>query len=566
MSRAAALAAALLWLPAAAAGQASWPQVHGSVSELRQASRFQEAAELLAGWIDDHPRDEEARLVLGEVLAEAGRPAAAVEVWTRMLEELSPDLERYRSVSARMAGLGHVEEGLAVLREGARRVDGDDPFSWERAELALRLDRFEEVLAAHLEFLRQHPWRLPLVENRIADMVRGGSGEGRDAADPGQGYLQAAENALARAEGETRVLAARLAAAASLETGRSGRGVRALGRALPGEGALQALYSFASRCEARGDAAAAAEAYALIAAHGGDSAQRYRSLLKQAEMREVLGDGDGAVELYTRLAAGHPRRGEAAEALLRAARLQAGGHGTAAEAMETLSTLERRAVTPDLQRRWLGLRAECHILLDDLPAARRELRRLAALEGGRAEAAYHLGLVAFYQGDFENAEALVDSMVTASPSDPLANDALALLLLLEEFGHQPEALAVLARARLRQRQQRTQEAEAEWQWLLTEAPAALRQAVRLERARDLEDRDPVRALALYVEAGSAAEDRSRAAVTASMGRARVLEGLGEAGEALRLYEQTLLASPEDSRAPEIRRRIEELRRLLEPSG
>ena len=563
MSRAAALAAALLWLPAAAAGQASWPEIHGSVSDLRQASRFQEAADLLDRWIDDHPRYEEARLLLGEVLAQAGRPAEAVEVWGRMLVELSPDPERYRSVSARMAGLGHVEEALAVLEEGARRVDGDDPFPWERAELALRLARFEEVLAAHLEFLRQHPWRLPLVENRIADMVRGGSGEGQA---PGQGYLQAAEDALSRAGGETRVLAAQLAAAVPLETGRPGRGVQALGRALPEAGALQALYSFASRCEARGDAAAAAEAYALFAAHGGDSAQRYRSLLKEAEMREVLGDGPGAVELYTRLAAGHPRRGEAAEALLRAARLQAGGHGTAAEAMQTLSTLEGRAVTPDLQRRWLGLRAECHILLDDLPAARRDLRRLAALEGGRAEAVYHLGLVAFYQGDFENAEALVDSMVTVSPSDPLANDALALLLLLEEFGHQPEALAGLARARLRQRQQRTEEAEAEWRWLLTEAPAALKQAVRLERARELEGRDPVRALALYVEAESDAKDRSRTAVTASMGRARVLEGLGEAGEALRLYEQTLLASPEDSRAPEIRRRIEELRRLLEPSG
>ena len=566
MSRAAALAAALLWLPAAAAGQAPWPQIHGSVSDLRQASRFQEAAELLARWIEDHPRYEEARLVLGEVLAEAGRPAEAVEVWTRMLDELSPDLERYRSVSARMAGLGYVEEALAVLQEGSGRVDGDDPFPWERAELALRLARFEEAVAAHLEFLRQHPWRLPLVENRIADMVRAGPGEGQAPGDPGLGYLEAAEESLARAEGETRVLAAQLAATASLETGRPGRGVRALGRALPEEGALQAVHSFASRCEARGDAAAAAEAYALIAAHGGESAQRYRSLLKQAEMREVLGDGEGAVELYTRLAAGHPRRGEAAEALLRAARLQAGGHGTAAEAMETLSTLEGRAVTPDLQRRWLGLLAECHILLDDLPAARRELRRLAALDGGPGEAAYHLGLVAFYQGDFEHAEALVDSMVTASPSDPLANDALALLLLLEEFGHQPEALAVLARARLRQRQRRMEEAEAEWQWLLTEAPPALRQAVRLERARELEDRDPVRALALYVEAGSAAEDRSRTAVTASMGRARVLESLGEAGEALRLYEQTLLASPEDSRAPEIRRRIEELRRLLEPSG
>ena len=563
MSRAAALAAALLWLPAAAAGQASWPEIHGSVSDLRQASRFQEAADLLDRWIDDHPRYEEARLLLGEVLAQAGRPAEAVEVWGRMLDELSPDPERYRSVSARMAGLGHVEEALTVLEEGARRGDGDDPFPWERAELALRLARFEEVLAAHLEFLRQHPWRLPLVENRIADMVRAGSGEGQA---PGQEYLQAAEDALSRAGGETRVLAAQLAAAVSLETGRPGRGVQALGRALPEAGALQALYSFASRCEARGDAAAAAEAYALSAAHGGGSGQRFRSLLKEAEMREVLGDGPGAVELYTRLATGHPRRGEAAEALLRAARLQAGGHGTAAEAMQTLSTLEGRAVTPDLQRRWLGLRAECHILLDDLPAARRDLRRLAALEGGRAEAVYHLGLVAFYQGDFENAEALVDSMVTASPSDPLANDALALLLLLEEFGHQPEALAGLARARLRQRQQRTEEAEAEWRWLLTEAPAALKQAVRLERARELEHRDPVRALALYVEAESDAEDRSRTAVTASMGRARVLEGLGEAGEALRLYEQTLLASPEDSRAPEIRRRIEELRRLLEPSG
>ena len=155
-------------------------------------------------------------------------------------------------------------------------------------------------------------------------------------------------------------------------------------------------------------------------------------------------------------------------------------------------------------------------------------------------------------------------MVTASPSDPLANDALALLLLMEEFGGQPEALAVLARARLRQRQQRVEEAEAEWRWLLTEAPPALRQAARLERARHLETSDPARALALYVEAAAEAGDCSRCAVSASLGRARVLEGLGAAGDALHLYEQTLLSAPEDARAPEIRRRIEGLRRRLEP--
>ena len=565
MRRRAALLAALCWLPAAAAGEAAWSEVHGSVSELRRASRFEEAAGLLGRWIDGHPQDAEARLLLGEILVDAGRPSEAVKVWSRALEELPVDLDRYRAVSVRTADLGHPEMALNVLQQGARRVDGDDPFAWERAELAMRLGRHQEALAAHLEFLRQHPWRLPLVENRIAHMARE-SASGTAARALGPRYLEAAEAALDRAVGPARATPALLAAAASLETGRPERGVRALEEALPEDGVLQALYSFASRCEARGHAGAAVEAYAVFAAHGGDSPHRYHSLLKQAEMRELLGDGEGAIELYTQLAAGHPRRREAAEALLRVARLQAAGHGTAVEAMKTLAVLEGRAGTPDLRRRWLGLRAECHILLDDLPSARRELRRLAAVEGGGAEAAHHLGLVAFYQADFDGARALIDSMVTSSPSHPLANDALALLLLIEEFGDQPEALAVLARARLRQRQQRLEESAREWGWLLTEAPPALRQVVRLERARELEERDPARALALYVEAEAGAEARSRDAVSASLGRARVLEGLGEAGEALHLYEQVLLSAPEDSRAPEIRRRIEGLRRQLAPRG
>ena len=555
--------AAMGWLPAAAAGQPTWSEVHGEVAGLRQASRFDEAADLLERWIDSHPQDGEARLLLGQVLADEGRGSEAVEVWSRLLEELPADPDRYRLVSARMKDHGFREEALAALVRGAERLDGGDPFAWERAELAMGLGRFDEALAAHIEVLGQHPWRLSLVENRVADMIRDDSGSG---GERGRGYLAAAEAALSRAEGPARTRAALLAAAASLETGRPGRGVEALRLALPGDEALRALYSFASRCEARGHAGAAARAYALFAAEAGDSPNRYRSLLKQAEMREVLGDGEGAIDLYTRLAAGHPRRGEAAEALLRTARLQAAGHGTASEAMRTLSVLEERAVTPDLRRRWRALRAECHVLLDDLPSARRELRRLAALEGGGAEAAWHLGLVAFYQADFEGAEALLDSMVTASPSHPLANDALGLLLLIEEFGSGPEALAVLARARLRQRQQRLEEAGREWEWLLAEAPPGLRQAARLERARELEAGDPVRALALYAEAEDAAEPRSRTAVSASLGRARVLQGLGEAGEALKLYEQTLLAAPEDSRAPEVRRRIEELRRRLEPSG
>ena len=555
--------AVLCWLPAAAAGQASWPEVHGQAAELRQASRFQEAADLLERWIETRPKDGEARLLLGQVLADGGRASEALQVWSRLLEDLPPDPHRYRSVSARMAGLGFREEALTVLLRAAERLGGGDPFAWERAELAIGLGRWEEAAAAHLEVLRQHPWRLPLVENRIADMIGHESGDGRE---PAGGYLEAAEAALSRAEGGGRARAALLAAAASLEAGRPARGVRALRLALPGDEALQALYSYASRCEARGHAGAAAEAYALFAAEAGDSPHRYRSLLKQAEMREVLGDGEGAIDLYTRLAAGHPRRGEAAEALLRTARLQAGGLGTAAEAMRTLSALEERAAAPEMRRRWLLLRAECHVLLDDLPSARRELERLAALDGEGAEAAWRLGLVAFYQADFERAGTLVDSMVTASPSHPLANDALALLLLIEEFGDQPEALAVLARARLRQRQQRLEEAEAEWRWLLAEAPPALRQSARLERARHLEESDPARALALYVEAAAEAGDCRRCAVSASLGRARVLEGLGAAGDALRLYEQTLLSAPEDSRAPEMRRRIESLRRRLTPEG
>jgi tetratricopeptide (TPR) repeat protein len=525
---------------------------------LRQDRRFEAAAERLTGWVTDHPEDADARLLLGQVLAEGGRQEDAFGVWQGLLEELPADAERFRAVSTRLRDLGQLQRALDVLVWGARELDGD-PFPWERAEVALRMGRFDDAVEAHLDLLRQEPNRRPLVESRIASIAAAELEAGLLDGGRAQRYCDAVAEALSRSEPAERIALTLILAGSRLEVGEPRRGLQALQTAIESDEVLQAVFTFASRCEERGHADEAAAAYALYAAHGGDSPYRYRSMLKQAEMVESLGDIQAAIDLYAGLAAANPRRSESVEALLRVARLQGLVLGDADLALQTLSTLEGRTRSGGMRRRLLSLRTECYVRLDDLAAARRQLEALSADVDGAIEATFGLARLAFYEGDYAAAVSFIDSLVTRSTSHPLANDALDLLLLIEEFKTQPTALGRLGQARLRQRQGRGAEARAHWQWLLSHAPPALRQVARLERARQLEADDLAQALALYSLALTEAEADSRHAVSAHLGRARVLEAQGQADGALRSCEQALLAAPHDARAPEIRRQIERLR-------
>lgn len=547
----------LVLVLAAGAGADPRADLLAAVTALRAAGQLDSAAAQLRDWTRAHPDDGDARFVFGQVLADRGETAQALRVWRAVLADLPVDVDRYRAVTVRLQELGRAQEALDLLEAGRRRIDGGDPFAWIRAELLLELGRYDEAVAAHLTFLRQEPHRRPLVENRIAALAQG-EGVAAGADRRSRRYGEALERALGAAPAADRTVLTLLLATCALEGGDPRRGLELLGAGAEDEAVRSALFEYASRCEARHDADVAAAAYGLFAARSGDSPYRVHALLKQAEMREALGDVDGAVAMYRALAQSEPDRGEAAEALLRVARLQAEVLGQPAAALATLAGLDGDA-GGDLRRRLLALRADCHMRLDDLDAAAAQLRRLAADPDGALEAAYGLAQLAFYRGDFAAVAPLVDSLVAAAPSHPRANDALDLLLLVDEYGQQPEALGGLARARLHARQGRLAEAEGDWEGVAAGGPAGLRVVAQLERARQLEAADPARALALYEAVLAAAEGEARHRVTAGVGRARLLEARGGRDEALRAYEEALLSAPLDPRAPAIRRQVERLR-------
>ena len=554
-----------LWLCIAVAAAADpRSDLMDSVSVLRGAHDFGAATSRLRAWIGSHPDDGEARFLLGQVLADDGDEDAAQRTWSDLLQAHPVDVERYRAVVTRLQTMGRIEEAIDLLRQGTERLGSADPFSWQRAELLLSVGDWAGAVEAHRTFLRQEPHRRPLVENRIAALARADALSGDVEGGRARRYRDALQAASADVRGVEATTLTLLLANCSLETGDPQSGLRTLRDALAGDDAiLPALYQYASRCEAAGHADVAARAYGLYAGHAGGSPYHARALLKQAQMLALAGNMDSAVSLYIDLSAG--AGAESSEAMLRVAQLQLLTRHDPAAALVTLAALEQRVPVGHLRRRLLGLRADCRLRLDDLPGAAAEWRRLATDPEGRADAEFGLAELAFFEAHFDSSAALLDSLVARQPTHPLANDALDLLLLIDEYGAQASALAVLARARLHERQGRLDEAGRDRDLLLQIAPAGLGHLSLLESAARLEDTAPERALELYWQV-TGDEPDERHAVSAALGRARLLEASGATGKALHTYESTVLASPLDPRTPDMRRHIVRLRALLGGSG
>lgn len=564
-----------------------------AVTVLRGADDFAAAAAHLQTWITRYPGDGEARLLLGQVLADSGDNAAALRVWTGLLRGRDVDVDRYRDVAKRLQDLGLVEAATQILREGTERLGDGDPFAWQRAELLISMGDWAGAVEAHRAFLRQEPHRQPLVENLVAAIARAdvaagtGPSAGTGVAERGRAtrYCAALKAAVAKSRGPEHTRLTLLLSSCSLQTGDAAAGLQALLGAVDGNGdsngddaIVQALFQYARRCETAGHADVAARAYGLFAQRAEGSPYHARARLKRAEMLALAGDVDGALAGYLELSSGGDTA--AVEALLYVARLQAQTLGDPAAALSTLAVLGDNALAPgvnalanrgvgvsydELQRRLLSLRADCRVRLDDLEGAAAEWRLLAADPAGLGAAEFGLAEVAFFAARFDTAAAHIDSLVLQHPSHPLANDALALLLLIDEFGSEGSALAVLARARLRERQGRTDEAERDRAWLMTEAPVGLRHLSLLETAARMENVVPAQALELYKQV-TGDDPEERHAVSAAMGRARLLEAMGRVDEALRTYETTVLTAPLDSRTPDIRRHITRLRSLSGGTG
>jgi tetratricopeptide (TPR) repeat protein len=522
--------------------------VHNLARALAAAGRHPEAISLLQDWLEAHPQDDQALLLLGEAQHAAGADQKAVKAWRQVLALRPGEARSYLEVSDRCQAAGLFGEAVRVLREGRRVLGQGQLFAWELAELHARQREYEAAVEAYLASLAQAPQRFPLIESRLSSLAR----------TDGEELLKTLEGLV---ENSTDPLpAARLLAACALEAGRPEKGYQAL--ASVAEGA-DFLFAYAAQCEARGYDAAAARAYALFAERFPDSPYVYQSLLRRADLASRAADAAQATALYRDLAERFPGQPEALEALVRLGRLQLEVGGNIAEACEAL---ERQGGGWTFAALELG--AECSLRSGDLEQAMRRLEKLAGQEAPEAyRARFRLAELRYLQGDFATALAELKSLLDEAPAHELANDALELFLLCDEYQDQPEALQALARAQLLERQARLGEANAQWAWIEEHASPALQEVGLLLCARGRQEEGKSgEALALY-ERLVELFPQGQYLVAAQMGRAALYEQQGDLEQALLACETALLARPEDARAPQLRLHIERLRRLRgEKSG
>ena len=602
--------AVFLWLLTCGAVAATLPPaVELKIKGLAAVGDHRGVARLLETWLNDHPEDAVARLRQGRAYLDSGDRDRAESVWRRLLKRVSDRPELYRKIGEHAQRAGLYDLAVDILEQGARELGGE-PFSWPLSELYIQMEDWPKAVASLLDYGRQTANGYALAENRLQALARSDDSVQKSRSAGMLAALEAAashwresttsggsENAVSQVASGGPVTSnggphgdlhraadplqiSLLLSSFALEVGQPRLGLAALSAVDHLPNAAGALFQFASRSEAQGHDDVAVAAYERFARLATDSPIRDRSALRQAAIEKRSGRYRAALKTYQgvvdraplqprearRRSARPAQRPEVAEALLLIGRLQLENLEDPAAARVALEALlgvgaGTAAIEAEI------LLVECYLREDDLDRAGQRLASVLTIAGEQtALARFSLAEISFFQGNFDGAIAHLDSFLNEQPRHASANDALALLLIVEDHQWQPEALAMFALARLRERQVRPAEAAVAWQWLENNGSDELREQSLLTRAKLREREMMLQGARTLYELMASRFPEGRHALEARLGRARLLARQGQAAEALKAYEASLLHFPDDARAPRVRLRIQELREQIPERG
>ena len=565
-----------------ARGQADRHRILSEAVQLRQSARYGEAADILEALLETGPDDQTAVYMLGDVYVSLGETDKAETLWLGFLDRQPAHHEHLYPQVAERCRQAHLEDtAIQVLLDGRRRLGRKEAFSWELSRLYLETARYDAAIESLLLYLAEETGNYRAVENRLLGYAASAGSEvaATEATHEGETVGSTAANsrlllvALESSVVEARqsqhsgsiVPLTRLFAALALEMDEPETSLAAMKSVAGVSTASDGLFEFATRCEAKGHFDAAAAAYGLYLEYGPASEMRFEVMLRWARTLAEAGNVDAAAAAYRSLVDDAPlARSEGWEARVRFARLQLdplGDHAAAARTLQPLLGVNPRV--GEARAEWITsggvLAAEISLLNGDLETAMRVLEELPSNPGDYS-VRLQLAVFTYYQGDFEAAAGLLDSLLAEAPESDLANDAIGLLLAIDDHKDQPRQLATFARAELLERQGRSDEARQYWLSLTQRASPGLVELCLLTRAKLRENRDPDESMRLYDQL-LGDFPRGAHSLAARLRRAGLLERQGRGAEALKAYESALLLFPDDPRAPQIRLDVQRLRRL-----
>ena len=520
----------------------------GFARALIASGQYERVVVHLERWLQTYSDDHLAYLLLGDAHQQMGRSDEAVKTWYRLLKIRPDEVAVYQQVSDRCQAVGQTNAAILVLQQGRAALGDALLFNWELASLSMKAGLYPQAVDLFFQSIAQAPNRLPVVEHQMGPVCQ----------NDGGALLQALSE---HPWGDDPIPKARLTSTCALFAGQAERGFQELVERIAHPEVVELLYQYASQSETRGFMDVASTAYGEYARLSANTSQVFRALLKRAQLSARSADRAQALAHYAELAQRFPNRPESLEALVDIARIQL----AVEEEPEAIVAGLLPVVDAAVQGAWtleaFELLAESTLRAGNVDGSAQWLERLS--EQGQA-AQYVVGVrraeLAYFIGDCSSVIDRLSVLTSGEVDHPLANDALDLLLVCEEFNGEA-MLPDLARAQLLERQGKSARAAEHWERVVSRGTPRLREWSLLQRAKSIEKNDPMRALQLYNRLVRESID-GRYAVEAQLASAHLLRRVGRPDEALSVCEAALLDSPADARAPELRVRIRRLREEL----
>lgn len=532
---------------------------------LLRLGRLDELAAVIKGRLS--AGDLQAQVDWAELLYRSGQEKEALREWNRVLQEHPRNINAYELVAVSLTENRLLDEAIGVYRQARDQMGRPSLFALQLADLYAARLNFREATRENLLFLRENPQQWGVVQSRVGSYATDAQGVA-DAAEVITQELATSPHQLQL----RRVLASLwvrsrrwpLAFEDFVEIDRLVAETERTRGALGAE-----LFGFAETARQEGAYDIAEQAYALLLARYPGSPLALRAEFQRAVLLKETGRYQAAIDGFIAVGDRYRRSREGCAALLEAASIYLSFMRDPANCQLLLRRLLEECRAGNEQSNALLLLGDARVAAGDIPGAWEAYRQASLLRASAADetaqvAQFKMGELAFLTGDVDSATAIL-SRVASQGSGRVVNDALELLLLLNENCDDGAALKTFAQACMLRRQWQKQRALQLLEGLVQQQPApAIADEAWMEIASiHTEEGTYEKALRAYDRVYRGLLD-SRLRELALKRKAELLEQhLADEAGAARAYEELLVTFPASVYVEQVRKRLRALDGKLE---
>lgn len=507
--------------------------------------------------------DLQAQVDWADLLYRKGQEREAFAQWHRLLQTNPRNLNVYEMVATSLRENGLLEEAVAVYQQARKEMGRPTLFALQLADLYAARLNFREATRENLLFLQDNPQQWSVVQARVGSYLSPESAGEIAGAIERELTTSPYKLALRRILGSLYVASRQWTLAfqnyAEID--------RLVAEAERNRGTLGGeLFGFAETARQEGAYEAAEQGYSLILTRYPGTPLALRAEFQRAILFKEQGRYHEAIGGFLSLAERFRRSREGCAALLEVGAIYLNVFHDPKGCVQTVNRVLSECGSGSDQARALLLMGDAKVAAGDLAGADEAYRHAQARGDAATEAAlFKIGELSFLSGKLDSAVAVLGRLCSSprgSGDAPgkMVNDALELLLLINEHGDHPDELAVLAQATLLQRQ-----------WQTHRALEVLKELVNRQPPPAIADQALLQMASVYVAEGRYQEaaqvyqrlyesfPESRLRELALKRKGELLEShLADAQSAAKVYEELLVKFPSSVYLEEVRKRLRAL--------